>query len=55
AREVGAALGVAVTGTTLASHASDGFLGGMEAALRVVAFVVIAAAAVVTLGYGKKR
>ncbi len=54
AREVGAALGVAVTGTTLASHASGGFLGGMEAALRVVAVVVIAAAAVVTLGYGKK-
>ncbi|MEU7579536.1 MFS transporter [Streptomyces sp. NPDC041068] len=54
AREVGAALGVAVTGTTLASHTSGGFLGGMEAALRFVAVVVIAAAALVALGYGKK-
>lgn len=53
AREVGAALGVAVTGTTLASHGGDGFAGGMEAALRIVALVVIAAAGLVTLGYGK--
>ncbi|MFF3639818.1 MFS transporter [Streptomyces sp. NPDC002564] len=53
AREVGAALGVAVTGTALAAHTSDGFAGGMEAALRVVALIVIAAAALVTLGYGR--
>ncbi|MFF8642258.1 MFS transporter [Streptomyces sp. NPDC015345] len=53
AREVGAALGVAVTGTTLAAHASGGFADGMAAALRVVALVVVAAAAVVTAGYGK--
>ncbi|MFE0172715.1 MFS transporter [Streptomyces sp. NPDC059002] len=55
AREVGAALGVAVTGTTLASHTSGGFAGGMAAALRIVALVVIAAAALVALGYGTTR
>ncbi len=55
AREVGAALGVAVTGTTLASHASAGFADGMATALRVVALVVVAAAAAVTYGYGKER
>ncbi|MEV5978202.1 MFS transporter [Streptomyces sp. NPDC052114] len=55
AREVGAALGVAVTGTVLAGHASDGFADGMTAALRIVALVVIAAAALVALGYGRPR
>ncbi|WP_369213042.1 MFS transporter [Streptomyces flavofungini] len=53
AREAGAALGVAVTGTTLASHTSGGFaVDGMAAALRVVALVVLVAAAVVAAGYG---
>ncbi|MFG3636522.1 MFS transporter [Streptomyces huasconensis] len=52
AREAGAALGVAVTGTTLAAHTSGGFADGMAAALRVVALVVVAAAAAVTAGYG---
>uniref|UniRef100_UPI0006EB2A30 MFS transporter n=1 Tax=Streptomyces silaceus TaxID=545123 RepID=UPI0006EB2A30 len=55
AREVGAALGVAVTGTVLAAHTPGGFAGGMEAALRTVALVVIAAAALVALGYGGPR
>ena len=54
-REVGAALGVAVTGTTLAAHTSDGFADGMGAALRVVALGGMAAAAVVTRGYGPER
>ncbi|WP_371527669.1 MFS transporter [Streptomyces sp. NBC_01283] len=53
AREVGAALGVAVTGTVLASH--PGFTSGMEAALRVVGLAVVAAAALVTFGYRTGR
>lgn len=53
AREVGAALGVAVTGTVLASH--PGFTSGMEAALRVVGLTVVAAAALVTLGHRPGR
>lgn len=53
AREVGAALGVAVTGTVLASH--QAFASGMEASLRVVGLAVVAAAALVTLGYGAGR
>ncbi|MFF1715491.1 MFS transporter [Streptomyces sp. NPDC058268] len=53
AREVGAALGVAVTGTVLASH--PGFTSGMEAALRVVGLAVVAAAALVTFGYRPGR
>lgn len=53
AREVGAALGVAVTGTVLASH--QGFTSGMEAALRVVGWAVVAAAALVTFGYRPGR
>lgn len=53
AREIGAALGVAVTGTVLASH--PGFSSGMEAALRVVGLTVVAAAALVTLGYRTGR
>ncbi|MGW7077078.1 MFS transporter [Streptomyces sp. NPDC054866] len=53
AREVGAALGVAVTGTVLASH--EGFTSGMEASLRVVGLAVVAAAALVTFGYGAGR
>ncbi|MFD4478386.1 MFS transporter [Streptomyces sp. NPDC058471] len=53
AREVGAALGVAVTGTVLASH--PGFTSGMEAALRVVGLAVVAAAALVAFGYRPGR
>ncbi len=50
ARETGAALGVAVTGTVLASH--TGLIDGMGPALRTVALVVPAATAVVVAGYG---
>ncbi|MGH4034273.1 MFS transporter [Actinomycetota bacterium Odt1-20B] len=55
AREVGAALGVAITGTVLAGHAN--FMGGMTAALRVVGGVVVlaAAAVTVTLGSGPEK
>ncbi|MFI8926435.1 MFS transporter [Streptomyces sp. NPDC053474] len=53
-REIGAALGVAVTGTVLAHHGGD-FAGGMEAALRVVGVAVLVAAAVVTPGIGRTR
>ncbi|WP_172385258.1 MFS transporter [Streptomyces sp. MNP-20] len=53
-REIGAALGVAVTGTVLAHHGGD-FAGGMEAALRVVGVAVVVAAAVVTPGIGRTR
>ncbi|MFB7505322.1 MFS transporter [Streptomyces broussonetiae] len=51
ARETGAALGVAVTGTVLSAH-SD-LLHGMGPALRTVAVVVLAATALVVAGYGK--
>ncbi|MEV6211347.1 MFS transporter [Kitasatospora sp. NPDC051914] len=57
ARELGAALGVAVVGTVLASHAGGGsphgpaeFTAGMAAGLRVVAVPVLLAAVAVTLG-----
>ncbi|MFJ3495755.1 MFS transporter [Streptomyces sp. NPDC086091] len=50
AREIGAALGVAVTGTVLAGHAD--FPSGMGPALRVVAVTVLVAAGVVVLGLG---
>ncbi|MEW1924639.1 MFS transporter [Streptomyces sp. NPDC088360] len=53
AREVGAALGVAVTGTVVAAH--PGFTSGMEAALRTVGLVVVAAAALVALGHRTGR
>ncbi|MGW2828705.1 MFS transporter [Streptomyces sp. NPDC001286] len=49
AREIGAALGVAVTGTVLASH--PGFAEGMGPALRTVAVLVLAATAAVVTGY----
>ncbi|MEU4929383.1 MFS transporter [Streptomyces yokosukanensis] len=49
ARETGAALGVAVTGTVLSSH-SD-LLHGMGPALRTVAVVVLAATVLVVAGY----
>lgn len=49
AREIGAALGVAVTGTVLASH-SD-LAHGMGPALRTVAVLVLAATAVVAVGH----
>lgn len=48
AREIGAALGVAVTGTVLAGHTD--FTGGMGPALRTVAVIVLAATAVVVTG-----
>ncbi|WP_225825095.1 MFS transporter [Streptomyces naphthomycinicus] len=49
AREIGAALGVAVAGTTLAGHAD--FAGGMGPALRVVGVTVLVATAAVVTGY----
>ncbi|WP_399184323.1 hypothetical protein [Streptomyces sp. TLI_185] len=49
AREIGAALGVAVTGTVLASH--PGFTDGMGPALRTVGVLVLAATAVVVAGH----
>ncbi|MGW3141997.1 MFS transporter [Streptomyces sp. NPDC001139] len=49
AREIGAALGVAVTGTVLASH--PGFAAGMGPALRTVALLVLAATAAVVTGH----
>ncbi|MHC3468276.1 MFS transporter [Streptomyces sp. 7R007] len=52
AREVGAALGVAVTGTVLASHPD--FAHGMGPALRTVAVLVLAATAAVVAGYGDR-
>ncbi|MFJ8084808.1 MFS transporter [Streptomyces sp. NPDC096205] len=53
AREVGAALGVAVTGTVLGSHA--GLADGMTPALRTVALLVLAATVLVTAGFGVVR
>ncbi|MER6569108.1 MFS transporter [Streptomyces sp. NPDC001093] len=50
ARETGAALGVAVTGTVLSAHAD--LLHGMGPALRTVGVVVLAATALVVAGYG---
>ncbi|WP_405660156.1 MFS transporter [Streptomyces sp. RK9] len=62
AREIGAALGVAVSGTLLAAHTGTGhtggaadFTSGMAAALRVVGAVVIVLAAVVAAGLGPRR
>ncbi|MER5862940.1 MFS transporter [Kitasatospora sp. NPDC002040] len=67
AREIGAALGVAVVGTVLAAHSSgrlgsgqlasaaQGFGAGMAVGLRLVAAVVLTAAAVATLGYRPDR
>lgn len=49
ARETGAALGVAVTGTILGSHTD--FTTGMGPALRMVALLVLAATATVTATY----
>ncbi|EST31614.1 MFS transporter [Streptomyces roseochromogenus] len=50
ARETGAALGVAVTGTVLSAHADLTY--GLGPALRTVAVVVLGATAVVVAGYG---
>jgi predicted MFS family arabinose efflux permease len=50
ARELGAALGVAVTGTVLSAHPD--LTHGMGPALRTVAVVVLAATAVVVTGHG---
>jgi MFS family permease len=49
ARELGAALGVAVTGTVLAAHPD--LAQGMGPALRTVAFIVLAATALVIVGH----
>ncbi|MEU3842413.1 MFS transporter [Streptomyces sp. NPDC028635] len=48
AREIGAALGVAVAGTTLAGH--TGFATGMGPALRTVGLTVLVATAIVVTG-----
>jgi predicted MFS family arabinose efflux permease len=53
AREVGAALGVAVAGTVLGAHAD--FAHGMGPALRTVALLVLAATVVVVAGYTDRR
>ncbi|MBJ7905430.1 MFS transporter [Streptomyces sp. DSM 110735] len=53
ARETGAALGVAVTGTVLAAHTD--LAGGMGPALRTVALIVLAATALVVAGYGGRE
>ncbi|WP_256340177.1 MFS transporter [Streptomyces sp. 2231.1] len=50
ARETGAALGVAVTGTVLSAHTD--LPHGMGPALRTVGVVVLAATALVVAGYG---
>ncbi|MDN3262351.1 MFS transporter [Streptomyces sp. CSDS2] len=49
AREIGAALGVAVAGTALAGHAD--FASGMGPALRVVGLTVLAATVLVVTGH----
>jgi len=49
ARELGAALGVAVTGTILAAHPD--LAHGMTPALRTVALIVLAATALVIIGH----
>ncbi|GHH07638.1 MFS transporter [Streptomyces rubradiris] len=49
AREIGAALGVAVAGTALAGHAD--FASGMGPALRVVGLTVLAVTALVVIGH----
>lgn len=53
AREIGAALGVAVTGTVLASQ--GGFPHGMGSALRTVAVLVLVATAAVVVGHRGSR
>lgn len=53
ARETGAALGVAVTGTVLSGHAD--LIQGMRPALRVVGVVVLVATGVVVRGYGRRE
>ncbi|MFG3206004.1 MFS transporter [Streptomyces sp. NPDC048192] len=52
ARETGAALGVAVTGTVLSAHTD--LPHGMGPALRTVGAVVLAATALVVAGYGRR-
>ncbi len=52
AREPGAALGVAVTGTILAAHPD--LADGMRPALRTVALIVLAATAVVVPGHRER-
>ncbi|MGW4702302.1 MFS transporter [Streptomyces sp. NPDC004285] len=55
AREIGAALGVAVTGTVLAAHGADAragsFADAMSPALRTAGAVVLAVTVLVVLGY----
>lgn len=61
AREFGAAVGVAVLGTILASHTADGahhpvaFTDGMGVGLGVVGVLVVLAAAAVAVGYRVRR
>ncbi|MFI6545398.1 MFS transporter [Streptomyces prunicolor] len=53
ARELGAALGVAVTGTILAAHPD--LAHGMAPALRTVALIVLAATAIVIVGHRDRK
>lgn len=53
ARELGAALGVAVTGTVLAADGGD-YGAGMSSALRVVGVVVLVCTVLVWSGYGRR-
>ncbi|MFJ3233383.1 MFS transporter [Streptomyces sp. NPDC086787] len=53
ARETGAALGVAVTGTVLSAHTD--LTSGMGPALRTVALTVLASTALVIAGYGGRK
>jgi len=53
ARELGAALGVAVTGTILAVHPD--LAHGMAPALRTVALIVLAATAIVIIGHRDRK
>ncbi len=61
AREIGAALGVAAVGTVLAAHSGGHptvaaeFVPAMSLGLRLVALLVLAAAATATLGYRADR
>ncbi|MER7172424.1 MFS transporter [Streptomyces mesophilus] len=53
ARELGAALGVAVTGTVLSADGGD-YGAGMSSALRVVGAVVLVCTGLVWWGYGRR-
>nr|WP_276509183.1 MFS transporter [Pseudoclavibacter chungangensis] len=53
ARELGAALGVAITATVLAGHTQ--LVDGLGPALRTIAVVVLASMVLVVAGYGRTR